>query len=332
MKYAQFKFNGESKIGIQLDNYLVDIQRAYALYLKTVENDSQADAVSKVIIPNDFVEFLEAGEYSWNEAKNAYNYISDKSREILGINEEMIFYSIDSVKLLPPIKPRTIMCPGPDVDTDKIPNGEDYLEFFLKAQDTVVAPNSTINVDANVGKIGFQPELGLVFGCNKRYVEVDAVEDCIFGYTILNNIYSIDRLVVGWEGTMFHVRYGEGASFDNSAPIGPWVVTKDELLNIGQIKLQKQINGVTVEEASISDLRRTANEFVSYCSTFFPLQPSILISSGYPKGPILTVDNEQRPIIKHTLTEGSEVRDGSVLACVIDGLGKLENTVRMPRG
>lgn len=327
MKYSTFKFNGQCRIGALLDDCLVDVQRAYALYLKEVEKDEQADAMANTIIPNDFISFLEAGERSWEAAKSAYEFVKGMDRKTLGINEEFLFYPLKDVKLQMPIKPKTIMCPGPGLENPGDPKMHNYLEFFLKSQDTVIAPNAAIIKDKSVGRINCVPELALIFGKRGRFLEEDNVLDNVFGYTILNDVYSVDRLVVGWEGTMFHVRYGEGASFDTTAPIGPWIVTKDEIGNPENLVMKKYINGKLVEETNTKDLLRSVREFASYCSIYFTMQPDILVSTGNPEGPKLGIDENDRPVIKDIRKNPTYLEAGDKVVCEIECIGRLENPV-----
>lgn len=327
MRYSTFKFNGRCKIGALLDDYLVDVQRAYALFLKEVEKDEQADYIAEAIIPDDFIKFLEAGEKSWEASKSAYEYVKSMDKKTLGINEEFIFYSLADVKLQKPIKPKTIMCAGPELEDPDDEKMYNYLEFFLKAQDTAIAPYAPILKDNALGRMNCVPELALVFGKKGRFLTENNILDHVFGYTILCDVFSVDRLVVGWEGTMFHVRYGEGASFDTSASIGPWIVTKDEIGNPEDLVMKKYINDELVETTSTKDLLRSVKEFTSYCSIFYTIQPDILVSTGNPNALNFGIDVNGRPVLKDLRNHKTYIEAGDKITCEIEGIGKLENTV-----
>jgi 2-keto-4-pentenoate hydratase/2-oxohepta-3-ene-1,7-dioic acid hydratase in catechol pathway len=292
-----------------------------------VEKDEQACAMANAIIPDNFTVFLEAGERSWEAARTAYNYVKSKDKNTLGINEEFLFYALKDVKLQAPIKPKTIMCAGPELENPGDPLMHNYLEFFLKAQDTVIAPNAAIIKDKSVGRINCVPELALVFGKRGRFLDKNSVLDNVFGYTILNDVFSVDRLVVGWEGTMFHVRYGEGASFDTTAPIGPWVVTKDEIVNPENLAMKKFVNDKLVEETNTKDLLRSVTEFASYCSIYFTMQPEILVSTGNPEALKFGVNEEGRPVLKDLRKNPSYLEAGDKVVCEIEGVGRIENPV-----
>jgi|GEM_PF-351755 len=328
MKYGTFKFNGKERIGALKDNCLVDVQRAYALYLKEEEGDGQADEMARAIISNDFLEFLESGKEAWEAARTGFEYVKDSPKDKLGINEEFIFYNLEDVKILKPYQPKTIMCAGPELEDPENNDMHDYIEFYLKSSHTIIDPGEEIYYEGDhTGRIDFEPELALVIGEKGRFLEEDEILDHVFGYTILTDVYSLDKLQVGWEGTMFHVRYGEGESFDNSAPIGPWVVTKDEIENPENLKLKKYINDELVVESNTSDLLRSVKEFASYCSTFFTMKPEILISTGNPDGVVFGTDDEGIPVIKDVRANKVQLKPGDKVRCEIENIGKIENPV-----
>ena len=150
MKYTTFKFNGAKIIGALLDDHLVDVQRAYALYLSEQEKDNQADEIARVIIPGDFTEFLEAGKRSWEAAKTAYNYVKDMDKETLGINEEYIFYPLKKVKIVEPFRPKSILAPGPELEDPSDKNMHNYIEFYLKSEHAIIGPGEPIKRKANL--------------------------------------------------------------------------------------------------------------------------------------------------------------------------------------
>ncbi|MGM0437931.1 MAG: fumarylacetoacetate hydrolase family protein [Bacillota bacterium] len=328
MKYGTFKFNGRKRIGAVCGNYLVDVQRAYALYLDQKEDDGQADEMAKALIPADFGEFLNSGEKAWEAARKGFEFVKDLEKNILGINEEFIFYNLDDVKILKPYQPKTIMCAGPELEDPENKDMHDYIEFYLKSSHTVIDPGEAIYYEGDhTGRIDCEPELALVMGKKGRFLDEDNVLDHVFGYTVLSDVYSLDRLQVGWEGTMFHVRYGEGESFDNSAPLGPWVVTKDEIENPENLKLKKYVNGELVAESNTSDLLRSVKEFASYCSTFFTMTPDILISTGNPDGVVFGTDDKGVPVIKDMRENPVQLKPGDEVICEVENIAELKNPV-----
>jgi acylpyruvate hydrolase len=328
LKLVSFKFNGRTKVGAGLNNIVVDLQAVYAHYLKHVEGDGQADELSAVLIPDNMLDFLRNGERSHEAAKTAFAYASTLEEDCLGINEEFLFYPLEQVKIKPPYQPETVLLAGPGLEDPSDVMMHEYLEFFLKAPHTVVGPEDSILYDANVSEqFDSETHLGVIIGKPGRFIEEEDVRNHIYGYIVVNNIVARDKLQVGWEGWMWHVRYGEGASFDNSAPTGPYIVTKDEVEDHDQLTLRKYVNGQLVEEHRTSDLLRKVDQFVSYLSTFLTLEPGILISTGSPGGWVLGKDEKGNPVIKAGKQETQFLKPGDVVTAEIESVGTLTNPV-----
>jgi len=328
MKLVTFKFNGQLKIGAVLqDNYVLDLQRAYALYLAKEEQDLQADGMAQALIPGDMVEFLRGGQLAQEAAQKAYDYAKEQEHSLLGINEEWLFYSLEDVKLLAPLQPLTVIGAGPGLEEPNNQQMHSYIEFYLKSEHTVVGPGAPIlylpeqaqNFDCTV-------ELGVIIGKPGRHIPEDKVMDHIYGFTVAHNVYC-EKLQVGWEGTMFHVRYSEGTSFDNACPTGPWIVTKDEVGDPDNLNMLLYVNGKVRDKLNSKDLLRGVKEFVSYCSTFITLEPGLLILSGSSNGPVLGKDADGRPVIKDLRKNPAYLKPGDVVRSVIENVGELENPV-----
>lgn len=333
MKFVSFKFNGRVKVGIVDKNKVYDAQACYARYLKDVEGDNQADKVSSVLIPDDMVSFLRAGVRSIQAAKQGVSYVAEQDTDLLGVNEEWLTYNLDDVKLLPPIRPQTVMCAGPNVEDPADPLLMRHTEFYLKSSHTIIGPKQEIIIDlSRTDKYDVQVELGVVIGKSGRFIPEDKIMDHIFGFTIVHNVINRDRMQVGWEGWMWHIRYGEGASFDNSTPIGPWIVEKNDINNLEDLELKKYINDELIESHNSKDLLRSVKQFVSYCSTFFTLEPGLFISTGSPGGWVLGRDGQGNPVLKPGKHPNRFLREGDRVKGFIEGIGSLENTVKTRSG
>jgi 2-keto-4-pentenoate hydratase/2-oxohepta-3-ene-1,7-dioic acid hydratase in catechol pathway len=333
MKLMTFKFNGQVKIGAVLpDNYILDLQRAYALYLAETADDLQADKIAQAVIPGNMVEFLRGGEYAQQAALEAFNYTQKKERSLCGINEEWLFYRREDVKILAPLQPETVMGAGPGLEEPDNPQMHRYIEFYLKSAHTVVGPGQPIlYLPAQAKYYDCTTELGVIIGKPGRYIPEDKVLEHIYGFTVAHNVYC-DRLQVGWEGTMFHVRYSEGTSFDHAAPLGPWIVTKDEVGDPEKLGMQLFVNGLLRDDLNTKDLLRGIKEFVSYCSTFITLDPGVLILSGSPNGPVFGKDHNGRPVIKDLRDNPRYLQPGDLVRSVIEKIGELENPVKEWKG
>ncbi|HHU76562.1 MAG TPA: fumarylacetoacetate hydrolase family protein [Firmicutes bacterium] len=328
MKLTTFKFNGQLKIGAVLaDNHILDLQRACALQLAEEEKDLQADGMAQVLIPGNMVEFLRGGKLAQDAARKAYLYAEDLLRTQEGILGEWLFYPLEDVSLRAPLEPLTVIGAGPGLEEADDPQMHNYIEFYLKSGHTVVGPGAPIlhlpgqaqNFDCNV-------ELGVIIGLPGRHIPPEKIMEHIYGFTVISNVYC-EKLQVGWEGTMFHVRYSEGTSFDNACPTGPYIVTREEVGDPENLEMKLFVNGTLRDSTNTKDLLRGIKEFVSYCSTFITLEPGLLILCGSPLGPVLGKDGDGRPVIKDLRQNPSYLKPGDRVRSVVEKVGALENPV-----
>jgi 2-keto-4-pentenoate hydratase/2-oxohepta-3-ene-1,7-dioic acid hydratase in catechol pathway len=150
--------------------------------------------------------------------------------------------------------------------------------FFLKATSAICGPNDDVIIPKGSEKTDWEVELGIVIGSTARYIAVHDAPKHIAGYCILNDVsereFQIER---GGQWT-------KGKSADTFAPIGPWVVTADEVPDPGNLSLWTEVNGKRVQNSNTSDLIFGVNHIVSYVSHFMTLLPGDIIPTGTPSG------------------------------------------------
>ena len=157
--------------------------------------------------------------------------------------------ALASVELAAPIRPSTILCSGSnyrDHNREKLntPISGKEPEFFIKTADCVVGPNEPIVYDAEMSKkLDMETELAIVIGKAGRHVPLASALDHVFGYTIVNDVTARDRQVrTSPEGSTWY-QLGRSKAFDCSAPLGPMIVTSEEIGDPQALKLQTRING-----------------------------------------------------------------------------------------
>jgi 2-keto-4-pentenoate hydratase/2-oxohepta-3-ene-1,7-dioic acid hydratase in catechol pathway len=177
--------------------------------------------------------------------------------------------------------------------------------LFLKATSAVCGPNDAVTIPPGSRKTDWEVELGVVIGDTARHVrEQDALQH-VAGYTIVNDIsereYQLER----------GGQWDKGKGCDTFAPIGPWLVTKDEVPDPHGLSLWLEVNGRRVQNSSTAQLVFKVEQLVSYISRFMTLQPGDVIATGTPAG----VGLGQKPEPWY-LKPGDEMRLG------IEGLGE----------
>jgi len=180
---------------------------------------------------------------------------------------------------------------------------------FMKATSAICGPNDNVVIPLNAKKTDWEVELGVVIGKEAKYVrEVDALSH-VAGYCVVNDL---SERTFQLEGTGQWVK---GKSADTFGPIGPWLVTADEVPNPQNLRLWLEVDGHRYQNGSTSTMVFSVVHLVSYLSRFMSLQPGDVISTGTPPG----VGLGQKPPVY--------LRPGNVMTLGIEGLGKQRQLV-----
>ena len=182
--------------------------------------------------------------------------------------------------------------------------------LFMKPISARTGPNDAVVLPQNSVKSDWEVELGVVIGSKARYVsEADALAH-VAGYCVVNDVsereYQIER-----GGT-----WDKGKGFDSFGPVGPWLVTRDEIPDPGNLRLWLEVDGRRMQDGSTGTMIFDAATLVSYCSRIMRLMPGDIIATGTPPG----VGLGMKP--PRYLQGGETIRLG------IDGLGQQTQRVR----
>ena len=244
--------------------------------------------------------------------------------------------ALKDVKLGPPIRPATILCSGSnykDHNAEKAntPISGKEPEFFVKTADCVVGPDEPIAFDERFSKkIDCETELAIVIGKAGRFIETARAMEHVFGYTIVNDVTARDRQVRRTPEGMTWYELGSGKAFDSGAPLGPCVVTADEIADPQKLKVMSRINGELRQSSSTANMIWTCAELIHFFSRNFTLKPGMVIITGTPSGTAWSADKELGgkgihlpglvPATRYCLP-------GDVVECEVEGIGVLRNTV-----
>ncbi|WP_188911153.1 fumarylacetoacetate hydrolase family protein [Aureimonas endophytica] len=185
---------------------------------------------------------------------------------------------------------------------------------FMKAPTSVSGPFDPIELPRLSTRTDWGVELGVVIGSTAKYVNVEQAMDHVVGFTLANDL--TERSLQLQRGGQWF----KGKSHDSFAPLGPWLVTKDELPGYGEINLWLEVNGQRQQDSSIAGMIFKVPYLVSYISRFTRLEPGDVILTGTPGGVGLSYDPPR------FLANGDKVRLGG------DGLGVQSHVCIAPWG
>jgi 2-keto-4-pentenoate hydratase/2-oxohepta-3-ene-1,7-dioic acid hydratase in catechol pathway len=179
---------------------------------------------------------------------------------------------------------------------------------FFKSTTAIVGPNDDLTIPRNSVKTDWEVELAVVIGKKASYIEEKDAVDHIAGYA-LHNDYSEREFQLERGG-----QWVKGKSNDTFAPLGPWLVTKDEISDVDNLRLWLTLNGKTMQDGTTANLIFKIPFLVSYLSQFMTLLPGDVISTGTPAG----VGLGMKPNVY--------IKAGDVIELGIDGLGTSKQT------
>lgn len=180
---------------------------------------------------------------------------------------------------------------------------------FMKATSAIIGPNDHVVIPRNSQKTDWEVELGVVIGKPASHVSVEEAASHIAGFCVINDL---SERAFQLEGTGQWVK---GKSADTFGPIGPWLVTADEVPDAQDLHLWLEVDGHRYQDGSTATMVFGVLHLISYLSGFMSLQPGDIISTGTPPG----VGLGQKPPVY--------LRPGNVMELGIDGLGKQRQLV-----
>jgi 2-keto-4-pentenoate hydratase/2-oxohepta-3-ene-1,7-dioic acid hydratase in catechol pathway len=180
---------------------------------------------------------------------------------------------------------------------------------FMKATSCIVGPNDNIEIPRGSQKTDWEVELGVVIGKPAKYVTEQNALSHVAGYCV---VHDVSERAYQLEGTG---QWTKGKSADTFGPIGPWLVTDDEVANCGELNLWLEVDGQRYQDGTTKTLIFGVTYLVSYLSRFMSLQPGDIISTGTPPG----VGHGKKPPVY--------LRPGNVVRLGVEGLGEQQQTV-----
>jgi 2-keto-4-pentenoate hydratase/2-oxohepta-3-ene-1,7-dioic acid hydratase in catechol pathway len=218
-------------------------------------------------------------------------------------------------ELAAPLRPGKVVAIGLNyldhIRESNLPRPDQPL-VFAKFPSSVTGPIDSIVVDSELTtQADWEVELGVVVGRRMRDVAVDAALDHVFGYTVGNDVSARDV-------QFSESQWTRGKSFDTFCPIGPVVVTTDEIPDPQALALRTRVNGEVMQDSSTGEMLFGVAELLAFCSRNFTLEPGDLLLTGTPWG------------CGYFMNPRRALQVADVVECEVERIGVLRNTVSAP--
>lgn len=253
-------------------------------------------------IPADAIQFLTLGDEAWKLA-----------RDVLSGGRAKAVHAGEVVLLAPIPRPGKVFCIGLNyldhaIETGAQPPKEPVV--FNKFPTSVIGPDEAIVLPRVSDGVDYEAELVVVVGKGGKHIPEAQAMEHVAGYCCGHDVSARD-----WQKSRSGGQWLLGKSFDTFGPLGPWLVSADEIADPGKLRIQFRLSGETLQDSSTAQLIFPVPRLIAHLSQVVTLQPGDVIYTGTPPG----VGMARKP--------PRFMRDGEVAEVEIEGLGVLRNPV-----
>ncbi|MEH7416100.1 fumarylacetoacetate hydrolase family protein [Neobacillus drentensis] len=308
MKLITFSREGVSRVGAVEGSNVIDLNLAYQS-LQESEGQVRYRQIAEAYVPADINGLLQGGKESLAKAEEAIEYAlktkEDKGRKLV--------LSLDEVKVEAPVpNPGKMICVGHNYREHILEMKREIPQHpvvFAKFANTVIGPQDDIPFFPISEQLDYEAEFAFVIGKRARNVSQEDALDYVAGYTIVNDVTyrDIQRRTIQWL---------QGKTVEGSAPMGPWLITTDELENPSGLEVVLTVNGEERQHTNTANLVFSVQYLVEFLSNLMTLEPGDVILTGTPGG------------VGFAMNPQTFLKDGDVVKIEIDEIGSLENTVK----
>ena len=297
MKIANFVKDGRMRVGIVRGKSIFGLDSAESLGVPGLSSVSTIDQLL---------------------ARSLLNSVREREGKV----ERAMAIPLESVQLRSPITaPEKIFCLAENYrahskEAGGKPPEKPYL--FTKFRNTIIGPDEPILIPRVSKKVDWEAELAVIIGRDGKYIPRERAMDHVAGYTVSNDVSYRDlQFPVGWPEKLNRLgqNWVQGKGLDNAFPMGPWLVTADEIPNPYDLRLSLSVNGERKQDSSTGDMIFRIDSVIEHISAGITLRAGDVISTG--TGPGVAAFTDQKFL-----------KDGDIVEAKIDRIGILRNPVR----
>jgi acylpyruvate hydrolase len=312
MRLVTYQREGHLRIGAQLDGQIIDLNRAYQAALRHIGKTDEL-AVADMRVPPDMIGLLSGGETSFRAAEQAVTFV--KERLAAGDNSLSpggIMYASEQVSLLSPVlRPSKVICLGLNYRDHAAEAGmaiPEYPILFHKVAGSLIGHRQPIVLPRISDKIDYEGELAIIIGRRGKYIIEDEALSFVAGYAAANDVSARDLQFRTSQWTT-------GKMLDTFGPLGPALVTSDEVPDPNNLSIRTILNGEVMQDGNTADMIFRVPSIVSYISQIVTLEPGDVIMTGTPPG----IGNARSPQVF--------LKAGDTITIDIERLGTLTNPI-----
>ncbi|MED4779947.1 fumarylacetoacetate hydrolase family protein [Brevibacillus choshinensis] len=308
MRLVTYSYEGNQRIGALMNDQVIDLNYACVEMLHS-QGQIRAKQIAEAYIPTNMVEFLQGGEQSLKMANDGIEFITNGSSKLT----RKVVWPVSEVRLEAPVQnPAKMICVGHNYREHILEMGRElppYPVVFAKFSNTIIGPQDDIPFYPISEQLDYEAEFAFVIGKRARGVTQEEALDYVAGYTIANDVTyrDLQRRTIEWL---------QGKTVEGSAPMGPWLVTVDEIGDPAGLEVILTVNGEQRQRSNTANLVFTVSYLVEFLSGIMTLEPGDIILTGTPGG--VGVARDPQVFLK----------DGDIVRIEIDRIGVLENRVK----
>lgn len=320
MKLVSYSVAGKIRLGALIDDdFIVDLNRAHRELLSSHPDSAKGRRIARPL-PAAMLPFLQAGKGAMESAGETLRFVERQSvnggKEALLGKRILVRTSAAALAAPLPRPPKLIAVwvnyeeHGQEVQTEA-PRTAPL--FFTKFPTAVIGPGQPIVLPRISHKVDYEAELALAIGKRGKDIPPETAYDYIAGYTIMNDVSARDFSLKALLGVVGPSDVQK--SFDTFAPMGPYLVTRDEIPDPHSLGIRLRIGDEILQDSNTGCMIHRIPEIIAYISSIATLEPGDVITTGTPPG------------VGFTRTPPRWLRPGEIVRIEIDKIGVLENPV-----
>jgi 2-keto-4-pentenoate hydratase/2-oxohepta-3-ene-1,7-dioic acid hydratase in catechol pathway len=311
----------QSRIGaVVSEKRIVDLHTACAQYLRDVESEAAFYRLAHALVPPDMRALFQGGDTSLEAARKAFEYALEQGQETVGPNGEPTFYGLDEVHLKAPIIPKKFFHTAGNFrehheEASKAGFSHPVLPWivFFQNVDAIIGPDEPVIYPEHLTQeLDYELELAVVLKKAGKHFSPEEASDYIGGYVIFNDITARDIQRREMKSGVFSFC----KAIDSFCPLGPWIVTADEIPDPHNLAMELRVNGDSRQRSHSSKMSVKIPEILSHYSPM-----------GYSAGDVVSTGTVSGVAAFSGDPKAWYLKVGDVMECEIESIGILRNPV-----